>query len=264
MNWMIYFEGLLACIAIAAIAWLISVIKHDASIVDSFWSVFFLAAGLIYFEPAGWREWIVLALLAVWAIRLSSHITLRSIGEEEDRRYQDIRAKYSPGFAYKSFFIIFLFQAVLAWVLTLPLFAIFSEPAEFGLLAMIATLIVLFGLTFEAVGDWQLKRFKDNPDNKGKVMDRGLWAYTRHPNYFGEATLWWGFALFAVAEGYWWTLFAPLLLTGMLLRFSGVSLLESTITERRPAYRHYKETTNAFIPGPKKSSNSAQVSEGHS
>ena len=117
---------------------------------------------------------------------------------------------------------------------------------------MIAISLWLIGMFFEVLGDWQLARFKANPANHGKVMDKGLWRYTRHPNYFGEALIWWSFYLFAVSSGAWWTFPAPLLMTWLLLKFSGVVMLEETITKRRPAYQQYIESTNAFIPGPSK------------
>ena len=111
----------------------------------------------------------------------------------------------------------------------------------------------MVGFLFETVGDWQLTRFKANPDNQGKVMDRGLWRSTRHPNYFGEACLWWGTWLIAASAGGWWTIFSPLLMSVLLLKVSGVALLEKDISNRRPAYRDYIARTNAFFPGPHRS-----------
>jgi steroid 5-alpha reductase family enzyme len=117
-------------------------------------------------------------------------------------------------------------------------------------------------MMLETVGDWQLARFKANPTNRGKVMNRGLWRYTRHPNYFGECLIWWGFFLFAVPAGAWWSILSPVLLTFLLLKFSGVTMLEETIVDRRPAYREYIVSTNAFIPGlPKKTTTNAEPHE---
>lgn len=255
MNWSNYLEGLLAVILLAVVVWIISLFKRDVSIVDSAWSLLFVGAMFMYIDEMTMREWLVFALVIIWALRLSAHITIRSWGEAEDLRYQAIRKKYSPGFALKSLFIIFIFQALLAWVLTLPLFAIFSNPAPIGMLTNVAIMLVLFGLSYESIADWQLERFKSIPENKGKVMDQGLWHYSRHPNYFGEAVVWWGFSLFAIEHGYWWAIISPIILTYLLLRFSGVSLMEETITERRPAYKNYILSTNAFLPGRKKSAN---------
>ncbi len=270
MNWATYFEGLVACLALAFTTWLISVFKRDVSIVDSVWSLLFVGAAMVYLNETlikelveiGTREWLIFALLIIWALRLALHITYRSWGEAEDHRYQVIREKYSPGFAFKSLFIIFTFQAILAWVLTLSLFMVFTQPAELDLMVVIGCVIIISGILFESIADWQLHKFKSNPANRGKVMNQGLWRYSRHPNYFGEAIVWWGFGLFAIAQGHWWAVTSPLLLTFMLLRFSGVSLLESSIVERRPAYRHYMLTTNAFIPGPQKNSKKADA-KGH-
>jgi len=251
MNWSVYLDGLIASLILSSFVWLISVYKRDVSIVDSAWSLLFVAASIAYLNEMDFREWLIFSLLLVWATRLCLHITIRAWGENEDHRYQDIRKRYSPGFAFKSLFIIFVFQAVLAWIITLPLHIAFTQSHEVGILTIIATVIVVFGITFESIADWQLFRFKSNKESKQQVLDQGLWRYSRHPNYFGEAVVWWGFSLFAIEAGYWYALVSPILLTFLLLRFSGVSLLESTITERRPAYRKYIETTNAFLPGPK-------------
>lgn len=250
MNWPIYFEGLAITTLMVTAVWLLSVIKKDVSIVDSAWSLLILAAGLAYFVSPGPREWLVVSLLTIWAIRLSLHITVRSWGEPEDHRYQAIRHKYSPGFAFKSLFIIFIFQGVLAWLVSIPLLGAFTHPTELSAMQVMAAIIVISGIAYESIADWQLARFKSNPENRGKVMNQGLWHYSRHPNYFGEAVVWWGFALFAGAQGVWWVFISPLLMTFLLLKFSGVGLMESTITNRKPAYRDYIETTNAFFPGP--------------
>jgi len=254
MNWSHYFEGLIVCIALATLVWVISVFQRNVSIVDSWWSVLLVSAALVYIDGAGQREWLVLSLLILWALRLSLHITIRSWGEQEDHRYQAIRKKYSPRFTFKSLFIIFIFQAILAWILSLPLFFILSNPSELNLVALIATVIVFFGIVFESIADWQLQCFKSNPANQGKVMDQGLWYFSRHPNYFGEALVWWGFSLFAIGQGFWWSIISPLLLSYLLLKFSGVNLIELSISERRPGYRDYIDSTSAFIPGPKKNS----------
>jgi steroid 5-alpha reductase family enzyme len=181
------------------------------------------------------------------------YITKRNRGHGEDRRYQAIRAENEPGFRWKSIYIVFGLQAILAWIIALPLLAATLGTSPLGWLDYTALVLWLIGLFFEAVGDQQLADFKARPENKGKVMDRGLWRYTRHPNYFGEACIWWGYFLFAIAAGGWWTIVSPVLMTFLLLRVSGVALLEKDIGERRPAYRDYIERTNAFFPGPPRS-----------
>lgn len=267
MNYSIYIEGLIAILILSILTWLLSIFKRDVSIVDSIWSLMILTGGIVYIFSADtfqMRTTLILALLLIWSLRLSAYLTWRNWGEDEDRRYQEIRANYSPNFALKSLGIIFLLQAVLAWIISLPLWPALTASIELQPLDFIGIALWLFGMSFETIGDWQLARFKSDPHNKGNVMDKGLWRYTRHPNYFGEAIIWWGFYLFAVSAGAWWAFPAPLLMTWLLLKFSGVVMLEETIVERRPAYRKYIATTNAFIPGlPKQSGqvvNGGQIS----
>ncbi|MEJ2142948.1 MAG: DUF1295 domain-containing protein [Gammaproteobacteria bacterium] len=253
MTYSVYLQGLVVMIVLATITWIISIVKRDVSIVDSIWSLMILAGGVIYVVTAEMlsnRNLLIISLLLIWALRLSVYLTWRNWGEPEDRRYQQIRKNNSPHFAFKSLGIIFILQAVLAWFISLPLWPVMSSSTSFMLVDILAISLWLTGMFFESVGDWQLARFKSDPANHGKVMDQGLWRYTRHPNYFGEALIWWGFYLFAVGSGAWWTLPAPLLMNWLLLKFSGVVMLEETITERRPAYKQYIEATNAFIPGP--------------
>ncbi len=266
MNWMIYLDGLLVILVLAVLTWLLSLRLRDVSIVDSAWSLMFLGAAIAYLLNAGnieLRNTLILIMVSIWAIRLSAHLTWRNWGEPEDKRYQDIRKKYSPNFGIKSLFIIFLFQAALAWIITMPLYASLTLPGTSLSLDVVGVALWLAGLSFESVADWQLARFKANPDNQGKVMDKGLWRYSRHPNYFGECLIWWGFYLLAVSSGGWWTIVAPLLITWLLLKFSGVVMLEETIVNRRPAYADYIKRTNAFIPGPVKSAKTTNYQEGH-
>ena len=259
MDWEIFLQGLYAVLALSAITWFISLLKKDVSIVDITWSLMLVLASAVYIFSAGGqeREWLIYTLVVIWGLRLAFYITVRSWGEAEDSRYQDIRKKYSPNFPFKSLFIIFVFQAVLAWVLSLPLFVIFTNPSSWVLLDYLAFSLVMFGIIYESIADYQLYRFKRLSNNKGKVLDAGLWAHSRHPNYFAESVVWWGIFLFALAHGYWWTIISPLLITYLLLKFSGVTLMEETITERRPEYRQYIETTSAFLPWPRKQTNPA-------
>jgi len=251
-NLTLFLDGLIVALLLPSLTWIVSLIKGDASIVDSLWSLIFLALCLAWFfayEYTTPRSLIVLALLALWALRLSAYITWRNWGEAEDARYQAMRRKYSPNFAIKSLFIVFLLQGLLAWVIALPLLAAVTGSRPLNLLDVSAVALVLFGILFESIADAQLSAFKARPGARGRVMDKGLWRYTRHPNYFGECCVWWGFYLFAVAAGGWWAILSPLLMTFLLLRVSGVVLMEKDIVERRPAYREYIERTNAFFPG---------------
>lgn len=264
MNWSVYLVGLAVVLGMAVPAWLASLRLHNVNLVDSLWSLFFLAAAVTYAllaPEAGPRAALVLILVALWALRLSAHLALRNWGKAEDRRYQAIRANHSPGFGWKSLFIVFGLQAVLAWWISLPLHAAIVSPAPLGLLDALGVLLVLAGLGVETLADHQLARFKRDPANRGRVLDRGLWRYSRHPNYFGEACVWWGFGLLAVAAGAWWALVSPVLMTFLLLKVSGVGLMERDIAERRPAYRDYIARTSAFIPWPPREVAATDVEE---
>ena len=241
-----------ALLALALVAWAVCSARRNVGLVDIFWPHFFLLAGAICLARAGeptLRAAVVFALLAAWSLRLAAHLAARNWNAPEDRRYQAIRARNEPGFAWKSLYLVFGLQAVLAWLVAAPLAGAIASPAPAGPLDAAGALLAAFGIAFEALADAQLTRFKERPENAGRVLDAGLWRYTRHPNYFGEACVWWGFALLAAGAGAWWTLFSPLVMTLLLLRVSGVTLLERDIAERRPAYRDYVRRTNAFFPG---------------
>jgi steroid 5-alpha reductase family enzyme len=248
-----WFLALGAVAAAAFATWIVSVFRRDVSIVDSLWSVLFLLVVLVYVgtsEQVGPRAWLATGMVALWALRLSIYITVRNHGEPEDRRYRAIRRNNQPHFWLKSLFMVFLLQGFLAWVIVLPALAAVSGQASPGPLDWIGVVLWAAGFLFESAGDWQLARFRRGEGSGDAVLDTGLWRYTRHPNYFGEALLWWGIYLLAVGAGAWWTVFAPLLMTYLLLRVSGVALLEKDISDRRPAYRKYVERTSAFVPWP--------------
>jgi steroid 5-alpha reductase family enzyme len=246
-----WFLALGAVCAAASLTWVVSVVRRDVSIVDSLWSLMILGCVSIYVllaQATGPRTALVLSLVAVWALRLSAYITIRNHGQPEDRRYQAIRENNQPHFWLKSLFIVFLLQGFLAWVVSLSAVAAVAGQTPPGPLDFAGAALWLAGMFFEVVGDWQLARFRRNAA-QGDVMDQGLWRYTRHPNYFGEAVIWWGIYLLALSAGAWWAIVAPVVMTFLLLRVSGVTLLEKDIAERRPAYRDYVRRTNAFFPG---------------
>ncbi|QHI96690.1 DUF1295 domain-containing protein [Xylophilus rhododendri] len=246
--------GLAASAALALLTWIASLLRHDVSLVDRTWGLMIAAPGIVYAAllPDAWpRAAWLLPLLLAWAIRLAWHVTRRNWGHGEERRYQAIRARNQPGFAFKSLYLVFALQAVLAWAVAAPLFAAFVGGRDFGWLDAAGVALAGFGIVFEAVSDAQLSRFLGDPAHKGQVMDRGLWRYSRHPNYFGECCTWWGMFLLGLAGAGvygWWALVSPVVMTVLLLKVSGVSLLEADIGERRPKYRDYVARTPAFFP----------------
>jgi steroid 5-alpha reductase family enzyme len=246
----VYLAGLAAIATLALAGWVFATARGNVAVVDSLWGPFFLVATIAYGAAGtGPRGLLVLVLVLVWAVRLSAYVTWRNWGEPEDRRYQAIRAGREPGFWWKSLYVIFGLQALLAWIISLPLHAAAVSTTPLGALDLAGAALVVFGFAFETIGDAQLARFKSDPAHRGAVMDRGLWRYTRHPNYFGECCVWWGLYVIALGAGAWWSVPGPLLVTVLLLKVSGVTLLEKDIGERRPAYADYIARTPAFVPG---------------
>jgi steroid 5-alpha reductase family enzyme len=253
--------GLATILGAVTLVWLLSLLKRDVSIVDIFWGLGFVGLNWFYraLGPEGTsRHWLLLALVTIWGLRLALYLLWRNWGHGEDPRYQAMRAYRGDNFWWMSLFTIFSLQGMLIWFIATPLFVVqFSAgPPLWTWTDVVGLLFWSIGFFFETVGDWQLARFKADPANRGRVMRTGLWACTRHPNYFGDAMVWWGYFLLALAvPGSLWTILSPVLMTVLLLKVSGVALLEQTITERRPDYRDYIVGTNAFLPGfPRRSS----------
>jgi steroid 5-alpha reductase family enzyme len=250
----VYLIGLGVVTGLMTLLWVLSLVLRDSSIVDPFWGTGFVVANWLYFAltPDGLpaRKWLVAILVTVWGLRLSVHLLLRNWGKGEDFRYRKWREEAGSPWWWRSFFKVFVLQGLLLWVISAPLLAaqISPNPAHLTILDFLALAVWVVGFFFEAMGDLQLARFRANPANKGKVLDTGVWRFTRHPNYFGDATQWWAYYLFAAVAGGWWTVFSPILMTGMLLRVSGVTLLEKTLATTKPGYREYVESTSAFIP----------------
>ncbi len=244
-----------AVAAYMALVWLLSLPLRDASIADVFWGPGFALVALVAasVSPPSARASLLVALTSAWGLRLAFHIGNRwRKKKEEDRRYQAMRANWGSRFPVVSLFTVFLLQGALLWTVSLPLQAGAWGGAGRPLGVLDAVGVALFGvgLLFEAVGDAQLARFLADPSSRGKVMETGLWRYTRHPNYFGDALVWWGLGLVGAASGAWWSLAGPALMTFLLVRVSGVSLLEKDIGGRRPAYAAYVRRTSAFVPWP--------------
>jgi steroid 5-alpha reductase family enzyme len=239
--------------------WFVGAIRQDVSIVDPFWGAgFVIVAWVAWYlnSPAALRVLILASLTTIWGLRLSLFLLWRNRGQGEDRRYAAMRMQRGRRFWWVSLFTVFLLQAWLLWFVSLPIqcAAALNLTLPLGWLEAVGIATWGLGLFFEAVGDWQLARFKIDPNNAGRVMDQGLWRYTRHPNYFGDFCVWWGLYLIAAAGGAWMTVFSPMLISFLLLKVSGVTLLERTIADRRPSYVAYMARTNAFFPGPRKAS----------
>ncbi len=238
--------------------WVVSVVRRDASIVDIAWGLGFAMIALIG-ALAGLgdshRAWLLAICTVVWGSRLGAYLYVRNGGHGEDYRYQAMRRYWGNRFPVVSLFTVFGLQGVLMWFISLPVQVAQSspQPAHGTWLDVLGFVLWSVGFVFEAVGDAQLMRFKADPANQGKVMDRGLWRYTRHPNYFGDACLWWGLYLIAAATpGGIWTFLSPLAMTILLMRVSGVPLLEKKLTKTRPKYAEYVRRTSSFLPWPPK------------
>jgi steroid 5-alpha reductase family enzyme len=248
------FAGGLVVLAVAFSAlWLVSLQLRDASIVDIFWGPGFILVGAYYAMTVSGgptlRGLLVLGLVTVWGLRLALHIGIRNAGAGEDFRYRKWRQEAGTNFWWISLFKVFLLQAVVLWIVSSPLLlAQLGGGESVTPLDVLGLALWVFGFLFETVADWQLQRFKKNPATSGHVMRSGLWSLSRHPNYFGEAVLWWGIALLAVPSGGWLSLVGPLMITFMLLKVSGVAMLDTAMVERRPDYAEYIATTPAFVP----------------
>jgi steroid 5-alpha reductase family enzyme len=244
----------LVVLAYITAVWLLSLALRNASIIDVFWGLGFVLLTWLYFILAdGYdgRSILISVLVTIWGARLSFHIARRNWGQPEDRRDQRMRERAGAHFWWRSYMTVFLLQGALLWTISMPLLAAQNAiaPDGFRTWDFLALIVWEIGFFFEAAGDWQLARFKSDPANAGKVMDRGLWRYTRHPNYFGDATVWWAFFIIAAhtTDG-WITIFSPVIMTFLLVRVSGVTMLEHDLKRSKPGYAEYVESTSAFIP----------------
>jgi len=243
-------------VAAMLLLWLVSLAKRDVSIVDAYWGPGFAVIAVVacvLADGAAPRRILVTALTVAWGLRLGGYLLWRNWRRPEDFRYAAMRRSWGDRFPLVSLATVFGLQAVLMWIVSLPVQVAASSagPARLGPLDALGVLVWGTGLAFEAIGDWQLARFKADPTSAGRVLDRGLWRYTRHPNYFGDACVWWGLFLIACATpGGAWTLPAPILMTVFLRRISGVPMLERALLKRRPGYAEYVARTSAFFPRP--------------
>jgi len=234
--------------------WVLNLLLKDSSIVDIFWGAGFVVSVWVAFfstlESAGPRDWLIAILVTIWGLRLSIYVLFRNMGKGEDFRYVKMRENSHGKWWWQSYFKVFLFQGLLMWLIASPLTAaqLPSASDALGILDYFGIGFWVIGFFFEAVGDHQLSHFKSKPENKGKVFDRGVWHYTRHPNYFGDSAQWWGYFLIAAGAGGWWTFFSPIIMTILLVKVSGAALLEKTLKDKKPGYRDYIEKTSGFVP----------------
>jgi|GEM_PF-75951 len=249
-----YLNSLPLAIGLMTLVWLLSLALRDASIVDRFWGLGFIALTLqqtLQSRFLTFRAGLILVLVILWGMRLSLYIHFRNRRKPEDARYQKMRQAGGPSFWWKSFFFVFILQGLLMWFISAPLAVIhlFPQADEPTLLDLAGILLFMTGFLFESVGDYQLSRFKRDPFNQGKVCRVGLWNLSRHPNYFGESLVWWGFFLISLNAGYGWaTALSPILMTYLLLKVSGVALLEKQLKSTKLGYAEYLDEVPAFFP----------------
>jgi steroid 5-alpha reductase family enzyme len=249
----IWLHALILIIILMTILWIISVIVKNVSIVDLFWGPGFAVTGGYYLANCAGsnpRKVIILTLVVIWAARLAIHLAIRNAGKGEDFRYREFRKKYGENrYWWISYFQTFILQGLLMWLISLPLLgAQYYAGKPFGIIDIAALIIWITGFIFETGGDIQLMRFRSDTSNKGKVLDTGLWRFTRHPNYFGDSAVWWGYGLFSIAAGAYIPAIGSILMTALIIKVSGVSLLERSLSTTKPQYKEYIERTSAFIP----------------
>jgi steroid 5-alpha reductase family enzyme len=249
----IYLLAFAAIMSMMTILWLISIKIKNVSIVDLFWGFGFVIACAVYFintKGLETRKILLMTMVSIWGLRLSIYLAWRNLGKGEDFRYQKFRKDFGEDrYWWYSFFSVFLLQGVLMWLISVPLLgAQFYSCNKLGLLDFTGVAIWIIGFIFEAGGDIQLARFKANASNKGKVLNTGFWLYTRHPNYFGDAAVWFGYGLICISAGSYLPILGSILMTALIIKVSGVVLLEKTLNSTKPGYQEYVRKTSAFIP----------------
>lgn len=250
----LFLQATLIIWVLVTLLWLLSVAIKNVSIVDVFWGFGFVIVNAFYvfnLEEIYPRNWLLLALVSIWGLRLTIYLAIRNIGKGEDYRYQQFRKDYGENrYWWFSYFQVFLLQGALILIVSLPYLGVHlsKTSGELFWLDYLAILVWFIGFSFEAGGDYQLYQFKKDPKNKGKVLNSGFWKYTRHPNYFGDSTVWWAYALFSIAAGGYWQIIGAIIMTLLIIKVSGVAMLERTLKHTKPKYHDYIQKTNAFIP----------------
>jgi steroid 5-alpha reductase family enzyme len=250
----LFYQASLLILTIITLLWIWSIFIKNVSIVDIFWGFGFVIINTFYVFMTGelnTRKMLILILVGIWGLRLAIYLASRNIGKGEDYRYQEFRKNYGPKrYWWFSYFQVFLLQGILIMIVSLPLLGINSSKSNgiLNTLDYLGVLVWLIGFTFEAGGDFQLARFKKNTNNKEKVLNTGFWKYTRHPNYFGDSTVWLAFAIFSIAAGSYWQALGSIVMIVLIIKVSGLSLLEKTLKNTKPQYRDYIQKTNSFFP----------------
>ena len=250
----LFFQASSIILILVTLLWIWSVFIKNVSIVDIFWGVGFVVVNTFYVFMSGElnaRKIVILTLVCIWGFRLAIYLAIRNIGKGEDFRYQEFRQNYGPKrYWWFSYFQTFLLQGILIMIISLPLLGINynNSNGNLQILDYLGIIIWLIGFTFETVGDFQLSNFKRDSKNKGKILHTGLWKYTRHPNYFGDSAVWWAYGIFSIAAGSYWQVIGAVIMTLLILKISGVSLLEKTLKETKPQYKEYIQKTSSFIP----------------
>ena len=250
----LYYQASFLIFILVTILWIWSVYLKDVSIVDIFWGLGFVILNIFYVFNSGdlnSRKILLLILVSVWGLRLSIYLAYRNIGKGEDFRYQEFRRKFGPKrYWWFSYFQAFLLQGALMILISSTFLGMSfsSQPTTLSTLDYLGIAIWLIGFTFEAGGDYQLMRFKKNSSNKGNVLTTGFWKYTRHPNYFGDAAVWWSYAVFCISAGAYWQVIGSIVMTLLIVNISGVALLEKSLKQSKSAYSDYIQKTNSFFP----------------
>lgn len=242
-----------AVAAMMLVLWGISIMLRDVSFIDSFWAFGFVLIGCVtirFYPFGGMHQWILTVLTVVWGFRLGLYLLWRWQREGADGRYIALIKKAPGNVHLHTLKTVFVLQGILMWIVSFPLqLGPYGATGGLGALAIVGAALAVIGILFESIGDWQLARFKSDANNRGKVLDGGLWRYTRHPNYFGDLCFWWGCYLIACEAPYgWMSLPGPLVMSFLLVKWSGAALLERRVQRSRPAYADYMRRTSGFIP----------------
>lgn len=250
----IYIISLLLILAFMTLLWVVSVKVKNASIIDPFWGLGFVLVNSYYFFSREIHypvQILLFVLVTLWGLRLSIYLAWRNRGKGEDPRYQEFRKKYGEKrYWWVSFFQVYLLQGILMWIISTPLLGVnlYASATALHWLDYLALLLWVVGFLFEAGADYQLSKFRKDSTKKGTVLNTGFWRYSRHPNYFGESAMWWAYALLCISSGSYWLVTGSILMTLLIIKVSGVVLLEKSLKEAKPQYKEYIRKTSSFIP----------------